>query len=148
MKQIRDILFSTLNVNPYANGEYVMLAATKACRGLKDDPDFIDWHKYVGPEQMLKGEVGKIENIRVVECNNTSFLSGSKGTGSVLGEAVAFGDDAIAMAEVRAPELRAKESEDYGRSKGVAWYGIYGFDQIWKDSATAGECRVVHVTSS
>lgn len=148
MGQIRDYLFSTLNVAPYAGSEYVMLAATKACRGIKQDPEWIDWQKYTNKEAMFTGEIGKIENIRVVECNNTASLSGSKGTGSVLGEAVAFGEDAIAMATVRDPELRAKESGDYGRSKGVAWYGIYGFDQIWKDSASAGEARVVHVTSS
>ena len=83
-----------------------------------------------------------------MESNNTNALSQSLGTGAVLGEAVVFGDDPIAMATVRDPELRAKESEDYGRSKGVAWYGNYGFDQIWKDSATAGEARVIHITSA
>lgn len=148
MEQIRDYMFSTLNIDPFEGGDYVMCAATKACRGIKTDPQWIDWHKYTKPEVKFNAEIGKIENIRVVECNNTASLSGSKGTGSVLGECVAFGMDAVAMATVRDPELRAKESGDYGRSKGVAWYGIYGFDQVWKDSATAGEARVVHVTSS
>lgn len=83
-----------------------------------------------------------------MEVNNTNSLSATLGTGSVLGEAVFFGDDPVAMATVIDPELRAKESGDYGRSKGVAWYGVYGFDQIWYDSANAGEARVVHVTSS
>lgn len=148
MEQIRDYMFSTLNIDPMSDGEYVMAAATKACRGIKTDPSWIDWKKYTTPEAKYNAEIGKIENIRVVECNNTASLSGTKGTGSVLGECVAFGADAIAMATVRDPELRAKESGDYGRSKGVAWYGIYGFGQIWSDSATAGEARVVHVTSS
>lgn len=148
MEQIRDYMFSTLNIDPMDDGEYVMALATKGCRGIKTDPAWIDWKKYTTPEAKYNAEIGKIENIRVVECNNTASLSGSKGTGSVLGEGVCFGVDAIAMATVRDPELRAKESGDYGRSKGVAWYGIYGFDQIWKDSASAGEARVVHVTSS
>lgn len=147
MAQIRDIMYSTLNIKPYQDGEYVMLAATKACRGLKTDPEWQDWHKYTNPEAKFKGEVGKLENIRVVEVNRTDALSATKGTGSVLGECVAFGEDAIAMATVKDPELVA-ESSDFGRSKSVAWLGIYGFDQVWKDSATAGECRVVHITSS
>lgn len=148
MEQLRDQLFSTYNVMPYEGGDYVMIASTKACRGIKRDPNWEKWKTYQEPEAKFNSEIGKIESIRVVESNNTNAFSGSLGTGSVLGEAVVFGDDPIAMASVQDPELRAKESEDYGRSKGVAWYGIYGYDQIWKDSATAGEARVIHVTSA
>lgn len=148
MEQLRDQLFSTYNVAPYSGGEYVMVASTKACRGIKRDPNWEKWKTYGDPEAKFMSEVGKIEGIRVVESNNTNALSASLGTGSVLGEAVVFGDDPVVMATVHDPELRAKESEDYGRAKGVAWYGIYGFDQIWKDSATAGEARVIHITSA
>ena len=66
----------------------------------------------------------------------------------VLGEAVFFGDDAVAMAVAEDPELRAELPKDFGRQKSVAWYGILEFGQIWGDSASAGEARVVHVTSS
>ena len=148
MEQLRDQLYSTYNVMPYSGEDYVMIASTKACRGIKRDPNWEKWKTYSAPEAKFLAEVGKIEGIRVVESNNTNALSASLGTSSVLGEAVVFGDDPVAMASVIDPELRAKESEDYGRSKGVAWYGIYGFDQIWKDSATAGEARVIHVTSA
>jgi len=112
------------------------------------DPNWEKWKTYTESEAKYNGEIGRIEGIRFVESNNTNALSGSLGTGSVLGEAVFFGDDPVAMASVMDPELRAKESEDYGRSKGVAWYGIYGFGQIWSDSANAGEARVVYLTST
>ncbi len=148
VEQIRDQLFSTYNVMPYEGGDYVCILSTKAKRGIIRDPNWEKWHTYTDAEAKYNAEIGKIEGIRFVESNNTNALSGSLGTSSVLGEAVFFGDDPIAMASVQDPELRAKESEDYGRSKGVAWYGIYGFDQIWKDSATAGEARVIHVTSA
>lgn len=148
MEQLRDQLFSTYNVAPYSNGDYMMIGSTKALRGIKRDPNWEKWKVYSDSAAKYNSEVGKIEGIRVMESNNTNALSQSLGTGSVLGEAVVFGDDPIAMATVRDPELRAKESEDYGRSKGVAWYGNYGFDQIWKDSATAGEARVIHITSA
>lgn len=146
--QIRDYMHSTLNIQPYVDGDYMCLASTKALRGIKLDPNWEKWNIYTNAEAKRNGEVGRIENCRFIEVNNTSALSGSKGSGSVLGEAVFFGDDPMVMASVLDPELRAKESEDYGRSKGVAWYGIYGFAQIWYDSATAGEARVVHVTSA
>lgn len=148
IEQIRDYMFSTLNMQPYADGDFMCLASTKFLRGIKRDSNWEKWKTYSDPDAKANGEVGRIESVRFVEVNNTAVLSATLGTGSVLGEAVFFGDDPVAMANVLDPELRAKESGDYGRSKGVAWYGIYGFDQIWKDSANAGEARVVHVTSS
>ena len=148
IEQIRDALFSTYNIMPYANEDYMCVISTKGRRGILRDPNWEKWKTYADAGAKANGEIGRIEGIRFVETNNTNSLSGSLGTGSVLGEAVFFGDDPVAMASVLDPELRAKESEDYGRSKGVAWYGIYGFDQIWKDSATAGEARVIHVTSA
>jgi len=147
IEQIRDQLYSIYNVMPYADGDYMSVISTKARRGIIRDPNWEKWKTYTDPEAKYNGEIGRIEGVRFVESNNTNALSGTLGTGSVLGEAVFFGDDPVAMASVHDPELRAKESDDYGRSKGVAWYGIYGFDQIWKDSANAGEARVIHITS-
>lgn len=148
IEQIRDQLYSTYNVMPYEGGDYMCVISTKGRRGIIRDPNWEKWKVYSEASAKYNGEIGRIEGIRFVESNNTNALSGSLGSGSVLGEAVFFGDDPVAMASVMDPELRAKESEDYGRSKGVAWYGIYGFDQIWKDSASAGEARVIHVTSA
>lgn len=147
IEQIRDYMFGTLNMKPYVGDDYVCLLSYKAKRGIFNDPNWRDWQKYTDPSKKFNGEVGRIENIRFVEVNNTGALSATKGTGSVLGEAVFFGADPVVMAVAEDPHLRAKESEDYGRSKGVAWYGIYGFGQVWSDSANAGEARVVHVDS-
>ena len=88
-----------------------------------------------------------MENIRFIEVNHTSALSASLGASGVLGEGVFFGQDAVAMALVEDPELRAGIPEDYGRRKSVAWYGILEFGVIW-DTANAGEARIVHLTSS
>lgn len=148
VEQIRDYMFSTLNMMPYSDGDFMCLASTKALRGIKRDPNWEKWKVYTEPEAKAMGEVGRIESVRFVEVNNTSSLSASLGSGGILGEAVFFGEDPVVMANALDPELRAKESGDYGRSKGVAWYGIYGFGQIWKDSANAGEARVVHLTSA
>lgn len=146
--QIRDYMFSTLNIPAYEGGDYMCLASTKALRGLKSDPDWEVWHKYTDPKAKYNSEVGKFEGIRFIEVNNTAALSGSLGTGSVLGEAIFFGDDAVAMAVAQDPELRTEMPKDFGRSKNVAWYGVLEFGQIWGDSASAGEAKVVHVTSA
>ncbi len=148
VESIRDYMFSTLNIAPYINDDYVCIMITQAKRGLLRDPAWVDWKKYTDPEAKFNGEVGRIENIRFVETNHTSALADGLGTGDIMGEAVFFGEDPVVMGVVEDPHLRAKESEDYGRLKGVAWYGIYGFGQVWSDSANAGEARVVYMTSS
>lgn len=148
VEQIRDYMFSTLTIPPYSGDEYVCLISTKGKRGIVNDPAWEVWHKYTDPESKFKSEIGKLENIRFVEINNTAALSGSLGASGVCGEAVFFGDDACYMAVAEDPELRAAIPQDFGRSKSVAWYGILEFGQTWGDSANPGEARVVHLTST
>lgn len=146
IEQIRDYMFSTLHVPPYQGDDYIALVATKAKRGIMNDPNWEDWKKYTDPASKFNSEIGRIENTRFIEVNNSNALSGSLGSGGVLGEAIIFGADAVAMAVVVDPELRMKVPGDYGRDQGVAWYGILEFGLIW-DTANPGEARVVHVTS-
>jgi N4-gp56 family major capsid protein len=150
IESIRDYMFSTLNIAPYMEDDYMAILITKAKRGIVRDPQWQDWKKYTDPSAKFNGEIGRWENIRFLETNHTSALSDTKGSGSVLGESVFFGEDPVVMAVVEDPHLIAEENvgNDFGRSKSVAWYGNYGFGQIWGDSANAGEARVVHVTSA
>ena len=150
VESIRDYMYGTLNIAPYMGDDYVCIMITLAKRGLMRDPAWVDWKKYTDPAAKFNGEVGRIENIRFVETNYTSSLASGLGTGSVMGEAVFFGEDPVTMAVAEDPHLIAEENvgNDFGRSKSVAWYGIYGFGQIWSDSANAGEARVVYMTSA
>lgn len=147
VEQIRDYMFSTLNVPAYEGDDYIGLVSTKAKRGLINDPAWETWHKYTDPQSKYKSEIGRMENIRFIEINHTSALSGSIGLNSAVGEAVFFGEDAVAMAVAEDPELRAAIPQDFGRSKSVAWYGILEFGLVWT-TANAGEARVVHFTST
>lgn len=143
---IRDYLVGTLYTPPFADGKYVGVGSVKTLRGIKNDPEFMEWRKYLQPGDVLyKSEVGTVEGIRWVEENHV--LSTTKGTGSVLGEALVFGDDSVVMAEVVSPHLRAAQPADFGRVKAVAWYGVLEFGLVW-DTANAGEANVVHITSS
>jgi N4-gp56 family major capsid protein len=148
VEQIRDYMHTTLHVPPYEGGDYIGLVATKAKRGIMQDPAWEPWHRYTDPQSKFNSEIGRLENIRFIECNYTSSLSGSKGANGVLGEGVFFGADAVAMAVVQDPELRAELPKDFGRSKSVAWYGVLEFGQVWGDSANDGESKVLHLTSS
>ena len=146
IEQIRDAMFTTYYMEPFDGEDYICLISTAAKRTLLQDPAWIDWKKYTDPDAKYNSEIGRLENIRFIEVNDTTSLSGAKGANSV-GEAVFFGSDFLSMAVAVDPELRAKIPTDYGRSKGVAWYGIYGFGQIWSDSANAGEARSIYMTS-
>lgn len=150
VKVIRDYMMDTIHVPGWRGGEkYTCLASTKALRGIKNDPEFLAWKQYqpAGTEAFTKGKVGEIENIDFIEVNHTNALSNSKGTGSVLGEAVIFGDDAVTMAVVMDPELRYAVPANFGLQHAVAWIGMLNFGIIW-DTANDGEARIVHVTSS
>lgn len=147
VEQIRDYMHSTLVIPPYEGDDYIGLVSTKAKRGLISDPAFETWHKYTDPEMKYKSEIGRMENIRFVEINNTLSLSNSLGLNGVQGEAVFFGEDGVAMAVAQDPELRAAIPGDFGRSKSVAWYGILQFGLVW-DTSNSGEARVVHFTST
>ena len=145
VEQIRDKLYSSYHVMPYEGDDYICILNTTARRSVIRDPNWEKWQTYTDSEAKFRGEIGRLESVRFIETNNLSAL-GSPGT-STIGGAVFFGDDPVAMATTLDPELRAKESEDYGRSRGVAWYGQYGFDQIWKDSSNDGEARVIRLGS-
>lgn len=147
VETIRDYMFSTLYIPPWEGDDYVCLLSTKAKRSLINDPNWETWHKYTDPEAKYNGEIGRIENIRFVEINNTGALSASLGLAGVLGEAVFFGADAVAMAVVVDPELRAAIPGDFGRQKSVAWYGIFDFGVIW-NTGNPGEAKIVHLTST
>lgn len=147
VEQIRDYMFSTLFVPPYEGDDYIGLVSTKAKRGVISDPAWQQWHTYTDNEAKFNGEIGRLEGIRFIEINNTNALSGSKGSGSVQGEAVFFGADAVVSAVALDPELRAKVPEDFGRSKSVAWYGILEFGVVW-NTANAGEAKIVHFSST
>lgn len=147
-EQIRDYMYSTLNVPPFEGDDYIGLVSTKAKRGIVSDPAFESWKKYTDPEAKYNSEIGRLENIRFVEINNTGALSANPGASqTVQGEAVIFGADAVAIAVAEDPELRARIPTDFGRSRAVAWYGILNFGLVWTTS-NAGEARVIHVTST
>lgn len=148
IEEVRDYLFDTLQTPPWQGEDYVAIFRTLGLRGIKRDPSWEEWHKYTDPQAKFNNEIGRIENVRHIETNHANALA-KKGSTSALGEGVVFGQDAVAMAEVLTPEIRAQTNvgHDFGRSNAAAWYGILEFGIIW-DTANAGQARIVHVTSS
>jgi hypothetical protein len=146
VEEIADYLYDTLKAPYYEGEEYVAIVRTLGLRGIKRDSAWAPWYQYTNPSIKFNGEDGKLERIRFMKTNHAAAL-GKIGTASVLGEGIVFGKDFLAFAEALTPELRAAIPQDYGRQKGVAWYGIVQAGLIW-DTGNAGECRGVHVSST
>jgi N4-gp56 family major capsid protein len=154
IKEIYDLLYDTYKTPPYEGEDYIGVFRHKSVAGLRDDDDWIEWQKYTGPSGLQTGEVGRINSVRIIDTNHGGTdLTNPKGlslcgTSDVLGEGFVFGDDAVAVAMVQEPELRMKAPQDYGRDRGVAWYGIYALGVI-HDAQTpaAGKTRIMHVGS-
>lgn len=133
---------------PKMGGSYNVIGATNFVSSIYDD--LLSVAQYTDPEKIYKDEVGKVYGARVVEDNNV--LSNTIGTGSTFGEAVLFGDEAVAEA-VALPEEIRYESTDVGRSKKLAWYALLGFSKIWDlasddaNSTGKGIERIIYIGS-
>lgn len=147
---IRDYMASSIHCPFYKGNHYIGIFATKSLRGIKDDRYFQTWNQYLRKGDVIfNSEVGMVESIRLVECTNASAFTNGVGTGSVLGEGVVFGDEAVAQVEVETPHLLADPNyqSDFGRIKAVAWYGILAY-ATWWDSADDREAKIIRVTSA
>lgn len=150
MGVVSDYMAGDLHIPFYKGDNYVGCFARKALRGLKQDPLWQQVHMYLRKgELFFKGEAGMAENIRSVQIDRENALSNSIGTGSITGQGVVFGDEAVARVEAEAPHLRADPNyqSDFGRTKAIAWYGIVKFAPFWA-SASDGEAKIVRLDSS
>jgi len=144
LREIYDEL-RDLKVPTYRNGKYVGILSTKAARGIKNDPEYKDWQAPTGKGPFIDARLRDVEGFMLMETNHADALSNSLGSGSVLGEAVFFGADAVAMATVDEPELRTGLPDDLGRFRDTGWVGTLEAGLIWTE---ADYSRVIHVTSA
>lgn len=147
---ISDYLADTIHCPPYEGEDYIGLSCNKNLRSLKQDRFWQAIHLYLQKGDMFfSGEQGKTERIRWVEVNRSAAFSNTAGSSTKVGEAVVFGDEAVARIEVVTPELRAEPNynNDFGRFRAVAWYGILAFASVW-DTANDGEAKIIRIGSA
>lgn len=94
---------------------------------------------------LFNGEIGEYYGCRFVE--ETNILSNVLGSGTLFGEAVFFGDDAVREGIVIPEDIRIDLPKDFGRDQAIAWYYLGGFKLVW-DYPTDTDVRVIHLTSS
>lgn len=151
-KNIRDIIdqMGIKQIPKFKGGDYYIgILSVKSMRGVYDFLQAVA--QYAEPEFRFKNEVGNYYGARLVAENN--ILSNAIGSGTQFGEAVFFGDEAVAEAVALPEELRYQET-DVGRSKTLAWYAILGWKKMWDltnddlNSTGKGIERIIHVTSA
>jgi N4-gp56 family major capsid protein len=138
---------------PYWDGDmYMGIFRSKTVTSIRRDSQFIAWHQYGNPGVKAKGEVGVIERIKLIETNHAAAGALPNVGSNNFGPGVVFGRDAVMMLEVETPHLRAALPTGYGRFKGIAWFGLFGFGLIYSGATTQatsrGVSRVIHVTSA
>lgn len=147
---IVDYMRDTIHVPPYAGDHYIGLSCNRNMRSLKQDRNFTQWAMYAGKVDFIYvGEQLKTEGIRWVEVNRSEAFANLAGNSTVLGEAVVFGDEAVAMIEVVTPHLLLDSNfqNDFNRKQAAAWYGLLAMGAVW-DSADDGKAKIVRIDST
>lgn len=141
-------LLAVRNV-PKINGDYVCVLAALAAEGLRRSMVSINQYTELGIGRVYSGEIGRIHGVRFVEDNFATAFVYDPDTGSATADtwtggnslnAYMFGGPTVMEALAIPEEIRNKLPTDYGRSQGMAWYGIFGWDLIWQ---TEGNARII-----
>jgi len=143
-RNVRDIVdkMKTLNIPRYDGSNYICIASTNSIRGLYDFFEAKAMQTTMKP--LYNGEIGEYYGCRFIE--ETNVLKNTLGSGSVFGEAIFAGADAVREGIVVPEDIRIDLPKDFGRDQAIAWYYLGGFKIVWTYS-TDSETRIIHVTS-
>jgi N4-gp56 family major capsid protein len=149
-------LMKERNIPAYMGDEYFGIAWPTTWRPLKNDLESVYQYRDEGFQMIYNGEIGKFEGVRFIEQTNVfkgRYTSGAyqvpgsftAWTSGLSDNAFFFGEDTVAEAIVVPEEMRGMIPQDFGRSKGIAWYYLGGFALT---QTQASQARIVHWTSA
>lgn len=149
-KNVRDIIdqMKKALVPRRGDDQYVCVASTNSIRGLYDFFEAKAQLSTMAP--LYIGEVGNYYGCRFVE--ETNYLSNTKGSNGLYGQACFFGADAVREGIAIPEEIRIGIPTDFGRDQAIAWYALLGFQQVWSQSGVLngqadGQTRIITVDS-
>lgn len=143
---IRDSVerLATNKAPKFGGDAYVCFVHPHQARRLRADSAWINVQNYATPENMLNGEIGRIEDVRFIETTHTTYIpintqdiwsDGADTTANTaiaanaataVYQAIIVGDYAIGLAEGLPVEMRDNGVTDFGRQHALAYYGIWG----------------------
>ncbi len=148
----------------YDNKSYFAISRPAGLRLLKNDMEAIFQYTETGLDEIMNGEIGRYNETRFVEATviptggaaDTTLFDAYTNTGEAWAATNAgdwcffFGAETVCQAIHTPPEIRAKIPDDYGRSKGIAWYALVGFggahNTVTGDT-TAAQARILKYDS-
>jgi N4-gp56 family major capsid protein len=131
---------------PGLNGDYVFICAGNQMQELKNAMTGIYQYTELGLKYIANGEIGRLNGVRFVEDGFATkyVFSASARTATAItwtksqsGPGYMFGSPTVREAVAVPEEIRVKIPTDYGRSKGIAWYGLFGWGLEWSTTANA-----------
>ena len=146
---------------PFHDGKsYWTIARPLAYRLMKNQLEAVHQYTETGLEMIMNGEIGRYEDTRAVEqtvvprggaTDSTTFAAytDTADNWDTGGDWVFFlGADTVCEAVHTEEEIRVKNPDDYGRSKGIAWYALLGFGITHNDSNNLAQTRIVKFDSA
>lgn len=126
------------NAKRFADGYYHMQVDPDIAYDLMSDNAWVDVSKYARPEQMVKGELGKMHGMKFFETTNLETVdSSSENTKIDVHIAYAYGKDSYACIDLEGgagkPEIIVKENGSAGTSDPLNQRATAG----WKACFTA-----------
>jgi hypothetical protein len=133
-------LMTERNIPPFEGGDYFAITWPTTISSFRDDLE--DVYKYTpeGFKMIKSGEIGKYYETRWIKHTH----SGIAKDGTTSTDWIYFiGEDVVAEAICVPEEIRGKVPDDYGRSRGVAWYFLGGHGLAHTSSMNVDDVRVV-----
>lgn len=154
VKAISDVM-KERNIPAYENDAYFAVSHPTSFRTMKNSLESVNQYTESGVNLVRFGEIGRYEDMRFVEQNHIPKGGANDSTIYDVLEGIPdpwdnnksswivfMGADTVTEAICIPEEIRAKIPGDYGRSKGIAWYGLGGFGLIHGGSGNTN-ARVV-----
>jgi hypothetical protein len=146
----------------YTDSDYYMIARPGGLRGLKDGIESIHQYTETGLEFIQNGEIGRYEECRIVEqtvvpaggaANSTTFdafanTADAWDATAAPDWAFFIGADTVCEAVHTPEEIRFKLTDDYQRSKGIAWYALLGYGITHNSSSSLANARIFKFDSA
>jgi hypothetical protein len=124
---VADYMAGNVHMPPFVGEDYLFVTTRLNTRSLKRDNLWQAIHLYLQKGDLyFRGEVGKAENIRVIEVNREIAISNTSGTTGLISQGAFLGDQAVARIEIMTPEVIYDPNfqSDFGRIQAVAWWGM------------------------
>ena len=120
---------------PTISGDYVCLLHPYVAHDLMRDEEWIEAHKYATPENIYKGEIGKIGNVRFVQSSEAKIFRGTDDNcpdGLAVFSCLFMGADAYGVTEIEGGGLEtivkqkgsAGTADPLDQRSSVGWKGM------------------------